>query len=792
MEKRRNTLDRWQRLRFGRRATSNPPEDKKVSDIDVKRSSDKSERLRELTELLKASRNPSQQGGLNDIKLIHDEAPPVPPPRKPRTSLTNSGSIEKFIDTSASESGSPTMNTKYDHSVNEKNQKDSSASSYLLNNSLIETLRPNTSLSCLESISKVREKEKIMLPVAEENTLFKDCEMKNVNTATATESLQRPESRSVVGSYAQKAIPFRSASFSQIDYSSGKYIRSALGALKASLIKAKSPPPSVERKKNRSRSSSPEAIKQPECTNIWIPLKGPCDKRNDLNLDLIDVTATSNIILEEENENSPTSCNSDSNGFMVGNDRISSFIPKTERKLNLLTLNVMKAAEMTTDSPPDEGLTIQGVDNNYFQTASTCLIPIPVYECARQEPENTHLGDKWINACEVDSEKVLNEIANVSQTPSSNEIPAFAEIQRDDQRSHDNTTEYNKKISKRKSKTDELNVCDELRKTQSPTLDIDDLPAIAVTPGSSISGSSFEEIENNPNQQMSNDYVVEVRKRYSSGDKSNSENRSSDGTQSTSTSTSGTNSPKAHHDEKRRIDKSKRRKGIYIQWAALDKHNKELSAVSWSGNDNINSQELNGKILPIDGNCQPIWPISAYRNENAAIESNNKSQQTLYDAISPEICQTNSNIKRRNSNGKNVDDNQTPTFDAFTPDSESTKSQKSIWTRKNSQKARRQSLTLQSSEEKDESLSTSSPPTSKPPSKLFVLRSDSISDNEMSDRTPPPRDRASQSPAPDQDLKRYSKRPLRGPYGQMLEAEMKKPAKQNYDGLLEELNRSER
>lgn len=39
---------------------------------------------------------------------------------------------------------------------------------------------------------------------------------------------------------------------------------------------------------------------------------------------------------------------------------------------------------------------------------------------------------------------------------------------------------------------------------------------------------------------------------------------------------------------------------------------------------------------------------------------------------------------------------------------------------------------------------------------------------------------------------RFSKRPLRGPYGQMLEAEMKKPSKTNYDGLLEQLNRSER
>lgn len=39
---------------------------------------------------------------------------------------------------------------------------------------------------------------------------------------------------------------------------------------------------------------------------------------------------------------------------------------------------------------------------------------------------------------------------------------------------------------------------------------------------------------------------------------------------------------------------------------------------------------------------------------------------------------------------------------------------------------------------------------------------------------------------------RFSKRPLRGPYGQMLEAEMKKPSKTNYDGLLEQLKRSER
>ena len=41
--------------------------------------------------------------------------------------------------------------------------------------------------------------------------------------------LAKPESRSIVGSYAQRTIPIRSASFSQVDFSSadGKYIRSA-------------------------------------------------------------------------------------------------------------------------------------------------------------------------------------------------------------------------------------------------------------------------------------------------------------------------------------------------------------------------------------------------------------------------------------------------------------------------------------------------------------------------------------------------------------------------------------
>lgn len=136
--------------------------------------------------------------------------------------------------------------------------------------------------------------------------------------------------------------------------------------------------------------------------------------------------------------------------------------------------------------------------------------------------------------------------------------------------------------------------------------------------------------------------------------------------------------------------------------------------------------------------------------------------------------------------------------------------------------SRRQSLTCQSSEEKDDVMpgmlataaaaaaaaaaasaaSTATPTTSACSTAaatpdthhrtLAFLRSDSVSDTEF-DRSAP-RERCSQSPVPNDtaDLKRYSKRPLRGPYGQMLEAEMKKPTKLPYDEILEELNRADR
>lgn len=748
MEKRFNTLDRWQRLRFGRRAASNPPEDKKPSNADIelaaKRSSDKLERLREITELLKVPRNNTQspvpQSAPIESTSSYDFPPPVPPPRKPRTSLRNSGSIEKFIDTSASESGSPIMSAKFDHSINENKSSNSTSigqSTFHVPTSkpsLIETLRPNASVSNLENIIKTRDKDKVMLPVEEEKDV-----------------LSHSESRPPVGSQAPKAVPFRSASFSHGDYSSGKYIRSALGVLKASLSKAKSPPLNFSCRKDRSGSSSPEDIKTPyECTDIWIPLKGPCDKRNDLNLDLIDASATANMILEEDSEHSPISNKSDM---------------YSESLSSPLSFKTVKAAQVTVDSPYDEGAAMQNVDSS-FQAATSCMIPIPVYE-----RENS---DSSLKKNTVDGN------VRIEEPSKSDDIPVFSEI----------CSDKDGEKSIRNSRILELKAKKLRRQAQSPTLEID-LPAIAVTPGSSISGSSFEEMDNStvqqPNQpEYGSDYGVEVRKRFSNEDKSSNENKSDDSNQSTSTS--GTNSPKSHHDEKRRIDKSKRRKGMYIQWPTLDKHNKELHAVSWTlgGDDRVGPE--------IDGNGQPVWPIGTFRIDSLQVEGHDKPSNSLssIEAASPDSTFTLSNRPRSDSTGKSAyasyDETQptSASYEVFTPDSECDR--EPVWPQRGTLQSRRQSLTLQSSEEKDES----SPPTSKPRSKIFMLRSDSISDNEMSDRTPPPRDRTSQSPAPDHDLKRYSKRPLRGPYGQMLEAEMKKPAKQNYDGLLEELNRSER
>lgn len=102
--------------------------------------------------------------------------------------------------------------------------------------------------------------------------------------------------------------------------------------------------------------------------------------------------------------------------------------------------------------------------------------------------------------------------------------------------------------------------------------------------------------------------------------------------------------------------------------------------------------------------------------------------------------------------------------------------------------SRRTSLSCQSSEEKDDNYPYQLPLSYKQNKSLSFFRTDSISDSENNEK--PIRERSSTSPAPSESdyiMKRYSKRPLRGPYGQMLEAEMQKQTKNNYEEILEEL-----
>lgn len=811
MEKRRNTLDRWQRLRFGRRSASNPPEDKKESNADLdtsaKRSSDKTERLRELTELLKGNRQSNSLNvGQTQSKV---EIPPVPPPRKPRQlPSNNNSSVEKFIDTSASESGSPIASRKLVQPESSVQPANLEGNSIFHVPSFLNTPSPSADVPNLEFLQTPERDDSVKdkrLPMAQDNSLFKTTipasQMAAV-TAENVESLPRAESRTIVGSYTQKSIPFRSASFSQVDYSSGKYIRSALGALKASLTKVKIPSVvenaniTLPRRKDKSRSVSPNPSSEPAVNpppapplppyNIWIPLKPQSDKMS-LNLTK---TSSDNVIMEEDNENSPAA------------DSKESKFPALNNANRVDPMNIKQAAEMTIEATAEEECGLPSL-NDILQTATTCLIPVPVYECAVRDWVDSHLADEWINACEIDSAKIVEEGSEnafmMTEPNTENEIPAFSLIQN----SRDSKNEGNHEpkctspdilIENADSQLGpEVDLPNEYQaKTESislneeTTLDLDDVPAIAVTPGSSVSGSFDEgfkigdESKSNLNVQSGGcpDYVVEIRKRHSNDDK-NGESRTSDNT--SSTSGSDASSPKSL-EEKRRIDKSKRRKGIYIQWAALDKHNKELSAISWNENS---SQENSANILD---ESQHIWPADFDNPKSTGIDGESATNYR-----NRELLDTIVSAKSMDQMSNTTDELQTPgsqsrLFELATPDSEYSRPQ---WP-KDDGASRRESFSMQSSEEKDESPAASSPPT-KPHNKLFVLRSDSISDNELSDRTPPPRDRTSQSPAPgEQDFKRYSKRPLRGPYGQMLEAEMKKPAKLNYDGLLEELNRSER
>lgn len=545
-------------------------------------------------------------------------------------------------------------------------------------------------------------------------------------------------------SLSHKTIPCRSASFSQVDYSSGKYIRSALGALKASIMKHKEP----------------------------------------------SVVDNANLTLPRKKESTPTFHstedidNADKYIFLTDNENRIAVSQTPEQDANLVeedqdtTVNplvIVNASEMTLDTLCEEELHLQHTveQDEYLQTATTCLIPVPVYECVVRDWNFPHETDSpWIAANEVDDQMIeVNATMNPEeilppQSDDFNDAPQPVSVDEIKCNIYDVPCELNSKDSGYCCEDpiildsivlkDETRTGNERNKFERSNtwscVDSEQVPEISVTSGSTfdLEGTAptgetqYEQFQ----QRLSTEYV-EVRKRHSNEAKCDKQ------VDSSQTSLDSFN-PNPNED-RRKIDKSKRRKGMYIHWPVLDKQ-KSFDSVDWNP----------GSILPVTTlwQCDPKHPIitSTFQPEPNA----------------GHLSSTNSVFLMCKSPETPVSDS----FDPTTPESET--GGRPMWPRVE----RRKSLTCQSSEEKDEHTNVSASPSTKSFNKMNYLRSDSISDNE-SDRQL--RERCSQSPAPnDSDIKPYSKRRLRGPYGQLLEAEMNKSSKPLYTEILEEINKTDR
>ncbi|CAD6995598.1 unnamed protein product [Ceratitis capitata] len=262
-----DTLDRFQRLGFGRKSTpaSSSASTESSGSSRNRKSNEKSEKLRELTELLRGNRS-------------SPTPPPIPPPRKPRSgSHSASNSLER-ADTqvqvpagSSSFDGAGQSNSfmssriddimLMDHeekvtdlhvkpNVNTKQSNDNDFAKQSNNvcgksnacttvgkaenrehsiaqtNLLRDTLKPNTSLSNFESLMLMsREKSKSPPPKSSAN--IGASSSVNVGVAQLADSsdiatkLTRPESRTVIGSYTQRAYHFDRHHFLKLTFRLG-------------------------------------------------------------------------------------------------------------------------------------------------------------------------------------------------------------------------------------------------------------------------------------------------------------------------------------------------------------------------------------------------------------------------------------------------------------------------------------------------------------------------------------------------------------------------------------------
>lgn len=753
MEKRSNTLDRLQKL--VKKTTSGSSEGKSGD----KHASTKTERLRELTELLKGTR-----------------APPVPPPRRPKHSQSVDKTFERPNAASSTksllnidalhneDSCSNLLKSKESRSIDIPYQfADSKRASTPSSPSCEHKagLRANVSTSNLECLQGTSAKD-TAIDETKSETSFKGEDEIFVK-------LSRPESRTIVGSYTQKTIPFRSASFSQVDYSSGKYIRSALGAIKNSLMRNKESSVidnvTLPRNKKDCRSCSPaqfSTTSEPGPSTDDSEASKVSLKKTEISINLAPPDSYDRC---EGLEGKELSSNRNSDIETIVEDPEAEHIETVENELihqKRAAINVVQASEMVLEPLVEEGVPIipqtLTKDEECLQQATTCLIPVPVFDCVVSEWSTARPSEQWIDASMTEctnkltecldsitesNEKVVLEEESGEEINDTLVIENPPEIMEPEVLKLECVTEVEEGIPEppKGSSADLSDTYDENIMCTPPV-------SIICTEPDSLVSTTIIETPPTPDESIfkhdtADIEVVEVRKRHSNNEESGE------------TLSSGN----SEVEEKRRIDKSKRRKGIYIQWPAID--------------TNIDPESDS------NDNCQPDdnWrPKKLTIKQDSSVDL---SGESFTDLSSKEI--TSSPEKSKDCDILNRGD---PfMLEPNTPDSDITKP---FWPKGH----RRQSLTYQSSDEKEDSAVLSAIPVRS--FKNIFLRSDSVSDNE-SDRASS-RDRTSASPAPsgELDLKRYSKRPLRGPYGQMLEAEMKKPSKVHYNEILEELSRHER
>ncbi|BFF89044.1 uncharacterized protein DMAD_07886 [Drosophila madeirensis] len=719
MEKRRNTLDRIQRLGFGRKslpaasanANANASGSSSSSSAAAavagpekqRKTSDRSERLKELTELLRGTGGSSSRA--SSTPTPPPPPPPVPPPRKPR------GTYLERQDTGASQTS---------ESSSDANARGASSGGGLSTAArLFASLKPNTSLSNLEAFMlSNREKSKSPPPPTQQQQQQKQNQQQqqrpvgrcvDASTRSSSESTpqaSRPEPRTVIGSYAPKGIPFRSVSFSQID------CKSTLSALRDRLRRDKAiEEPSPSPTHSREREEGPGWV--------HIPLK---KTELSINLNYGQEKSLDHDSIQEEDIFS-TEVSGSSSGILYPAPATASSVIAAHATMESLTDTIQSESDClireeiatiivqplevtppasTGGSAPnlatlmEEQLPLESPPDNFLQTATTCEIPVPVYECAAQEWLETP-AQEWVEVVpETIQPPVSHAACKVSQTES----------------------------------------------TLTTAVRSDLVPTISVS-RSSEDGDGVARIDDAPQVELAttarNPSAEEPLhcKQYSHDDLdlSSPELRSSLETVAT---------PRHSTDERQRrhLDNSTKRKGMYIDnadWQAPAPAEAEALAVAHRG-------------LALDIS---VTNLNAIKPESPDAHS---SQIYISSPISPAYS-----------------------FELNTPELE--KGAPS-WGPTSGSRDKSQLLSnfsCHSSEEKDDASSKS----------LSFLRTDSTSDNEC-DRIA--RDRITSSPTPssgDYDYKRFSKRPLRGPYGQMLEAEMKKPNRMHFEEILEELRETD-